>query len=70
MLFDGHWKMKAQYVVKEQKHDIFNFPSKNLEASGDSFYYEIVCLGFYISSNYLYLTQKFVLKEARCNICM
>ena len=50
LLLDGLCKVKAQHVYgigRETKSFILLI--KNVEASGDSFYHEIVCLGFYIS---------------------
>ena len=41
LLFDALWKVKAQYMVLEEKQNISCFPSKNFEASGDSLYHEI-----------------------------
>ena len=41
LLFDALWKVKAQYMLLEEKQNIFCFPSKNFEASGDSLYHEI-----------------------------
>ena len=37
LLFDGLQKVKVQYMVQEEKHNIFHFLSKNVEAYGDSF---------------------------------
>ena len=39
LLLDGLWK--AQYMVLEEKQNIFSFPSKNFDASVDSLYDEI-----------------------------
>ena len=41
LLFDALWKVKAQYMVLEEKQNIFSFPSKNFEASGNSLYHEV-----------------------------
>ena len=58
LLFDSFWKMKAEYIVQEEKHTFFYFfRCKNCEASRNSLYHEVVYPGLYVSQNYSYLIE-------------
>ena len=41
--FDGLWKVKANYVVYDDKHNLLLFCVKMFQATGDFFYLEIIC---------------------------